>query len=45
MQNAADKLIEAIHDWGETINAKGQTDAILLDFSKLGIRCPMKDWL
>ena len=36
------QLIATIHDWAETINAKGQTDAILLDFSKAFDKVPHK---
>ena len=28
------QLISSIHDWASTINAKGQTDVVFLDFSK-----------
>ena len=35
-------LIQAVHDWANTINDKGQTDVLFLDFSKAFDTVPHK---
>ncbi|XP_072020357.1 uncharacterized protein [Amphiura filiformis] len=34
------QLVEAIHDWAECVNRSGQTDVLLLDFSKAFDKVP-----